>query len=96
MGSTLSQEDQYAALSRFIIKLQAEAERHSSKRNLIQRVFSPGHPNLAKALDNFERRKRYLDQEIAKYKVYIEALRFGIETAQKVQTERENKNLDKL
>lgn len=96
MTSTLSQEDQNAALCRFITKLEAELAAHNAKRGLIQRAFLPGHANRTKALNNFERCRQHLESEIERYRIYIEALRNGIETAQRLQTERENRNLQEL
>ncbi|CCJ31359.1 unnamed protein product [Pneumocystis jirovecii] len=58
----------------YISILEKDVQKHNAYRPQILQAFSPRHPNLAKALLNWERKSQYLLREIVKYKTYLECL----------------------
>ncbi|CCG82576.1 Sec7 domain protein [Taphrina deformans PYCC 5710] len=94
--STLPQDTQLIALQKFVTRLKGQLTEQNNKRFLLTQAFSPHHPNLIKASNNFDARKQYWQSEIIKYRTYIEALEHGIQTAEDVRMAKLNKNLKDL
>ena len=56
--------------------------------------FSPRHPNISRALANWERKSQYLLREIVKYKTYVEILTRALTLREELvaKSKRENKS----
>ncbi|KAG4305770.1 hypothetical protein PORY_000680 [Pneumocystis oryctolagi] len=74
LTNTAKEEEQAKNLKNYIAILEKDAQKHNAYRPLILQAFSPRHPNLAKALLNWEKKSHYLLREIVKYKTYLECL----------------------
>lgn len=93
MQSDLPVHDQLDVMQNYVGKLQDELVIHTSKLPLMKRAFSPRHTNQIKALNNHNAKEKYLLAQVSKYSRYVSALRNGIEKAEKVHAERDNKQL---
>ncbi|KAG5518338.1 hypothetical protein PMAC_003135 [Pneumocystis sp. 'macacae'] len=74
LTNTTKEEEQVKNLRNYISILEKDVQKHNAYRPQILQAFSPRHPNLAKALLNWERKSQYLLREIVKYKTYLECL----------------------
>ncbi|EMR08795.1 hypothetical protein PNEG_02965 [Pneumocystis murina B123] len=73
-SNSLKEEEQVKKLRKYITILENDVQKHNAYRPQILQAFSPRHPNLAKALLNWEKKSQYLLREIVKYKTYLETL----------------------
>ncbi|QSL66822.1 hypothetical protein MERGE_001209 [Pneumocystis wakefieldiae] len=72
--NSLKEEEQVNKLKKYVTILENDVQKHNAYRPQILQAFSPRHPNLAKALLNWEKKSQYLLREIVKYKTYLETL----------------------
>ncbi|KAI9724582.1 MAG: hypothetical protein M1828_003605 [Chrysothrix sp. TS-e1954] len=75
--SSLPEEDQLAALKRYVHSVDAELAHHNDLRTAMMLAYSPRSSNAAKALTNWERKSSHLLREIVKFKTYVDALEFA-------------------
>lgn len=83
VAATLSEAEQLEALRTYVKNVEEELQKHNDLRGPMMLAFSPKHPNLQKAMANFEKKSSYLLREIVKFRTYIDCL----QTAQKRKEE---------
>ena len=72
--SALLEIDQLRGLTSYVCKIEEELKRHNELRGIMVLAFSPRHPNLTRAMTNWERKSSYLLREIVKFRTYIDCL----------------------
>ncbi|WVQ97714.1 hypothetical protein IAU59_004828 [Kwoniella sp. CBS 9459] len=88
MPSPLDEESQLEALQTYVRALIDELEQHKAVEEPMNRLFTSGSKNLAKARDNWKAKSHYIHTEIYKYETYVEALRNAISLRVKKQGEK--------
>ncbi|KAK8846626.1 hypothetical protein IAR55_005713 [Kwoniella newhampshirensis] len=88
MPSPLDEEAQLEALQSYVRSLVEELELHKAVEEPMNRLFSNGSKNLAKAKENWKSKSHYIHTEIFKYETYVEALRNAISLRVKKQGEK--------
>ncbi|KAL1956552.1 hypothetical protein VTO42DRAFT_7023 [Malbranchea cinnamomea] len=99
VASSLSESEQLQALRNYVKGVEEELQKHNDLREPMILAFSPKHPNLQKAMTNWERKSSYLLREIVKYRTYIDCLQAAQTQKEKIyaasasaETETEAKN----
>ncbi|PSK38509.1 PH and SEC7 domain-containing protein [Elsinoe australis] len=88
MASQLMEVDQLQGLKDYVASVEAELTRHNELRGQMPGAYSPRHPNLNKAIANWEKKSAYLLREIVKFRTYIDALNLAGEEKTKIDKER--------
>ncbi|OCF37757.1 hypothetical protein I316_00884 [Kwoniella heveanensis BCC8398] len=88
MPSPLDEESQLEALQTYVRSLVDELEQHKAVEEPMNRLYTTGSKNLAKARDNWKAKSHYIHTEIYKYETYVEALRNAISLRVKKQGEK--------
>ncbi|KAI8355405.1 hypothetical protein B0O80DRAFT_449191 [Mortierella sp. GBAus27b] len=94
--STVNEEDQMAALRKYVANLESDMESHQEHRLPMTRLFLPKTSNYVKAFNNWERRSRYLLKEMVKYQIYVECLEQSLQLQQQLQLELETAHREQL
>ena len=84
VASSLSEPDQQRALRVYVKNVEDELQKHNELRTVMSMAFSPRHPNLTKAMGNWERKSSYLLREIVKFRTYIDTLQAAQEQKEKL------------
>ncbi|BFZ59061.1 hypothetical protein YB2330_000063 [Saitoella coloradoensis] len=82
--SNFPEREQLRALKSRLSQLTEDHAQHARIKPLLARAFSPRSSNLGKALSNWEKKNRWLGEEVGKYEKYVMTLARAVtERAQK-------------
>ena len=87
LSSNLSEIEQLTSLKKHTEALAHEMSQHKENRVNMVSYYSPRHPNLIKALTNWERRNGYLMRERNKQMMYIDSIEQAISEKRKLEGE---------
>ncbi|KAL0956601.1 hypothetical protein HGRIS_002738 [Hohenbuehelia grisea] len=74
VASTHDEEAQLEALTKHVSSMKSELEKHNELRQPMAALYPTRTGNAARALSNWEKKSKYLLEEIVKYELYIDAL----------------------
>ncbi|PNS17250.1 PH and SEC7 domain-containing protein [Sphaceloma murrayae] len=95
MASQLMEVDQLKGLKDYVASVEAELQKHNELRGQIPGAYTPRHPNLAKAIANWEKKSAYLLRENVKFRTYIDALNLAQEEKKKIDVDRAEREQEK-
>ncbi|KAF2219211.1 hypothetical protein BDZ85DRAFT_206582 [Elsinoe ampelina] len=95
MASQLMEVDQLQGLKDYVASVEAELTKHNDLRAQIPGAYSARHPNLNKAIANWEKKSAYLLREIVKFRTYIDALNLAQEEKIKIDKDRLEREAEK-
>ncbi|KAF4547691.1 Sec7 domain-containing protein 1 [Elsinoe fawcettii] len=95
MASQLMEVDQLQGLKDYVASVEGELTKHNDLRAQIPGAYSPRHPNLIKAIANWEKKSAYLLREIVKFRTYIDALNLAQEEKKRIDADRAEREAEK-
>ncbi|GAM87487.1 hypothetical protein ANO11243_055120 [Dothideomycetidae sp. 11243] len=95
MASQLMEVDQLKALKDYVVSIESDLSKHNELRLNIPNAYSPRHPNLGRAIANWENKSAFLLREIVKFRTYIDALNLAGEEKQRIDKDRAERAAEK-
>lgn len=87
--STLPEHEQLQALRRYINEVEHDLQVHNDLREPMLAAYSGRSANVARAMQNWEKRSSYLLSEIVRFRTYVEVLEMAGVRRREVDVERE-------
>jgi len=87
--STLPEHEQLQALRRYIKEVEHELQVHNDLREPMLAAYSGRSANIARAMQNWEKKSSYLLSEIVRFRTYVEVLEMAGVRRREVDGERE-------
>jgi hypothetical protein len=84
MASQLLEVDQLRNLQTYVKNVEEDLQKHNELRPAMSSAFSTRHPNMHKAMTNWEKKSAYLLREIVKFRTYIDILQTAKSTREKI------------
>lgn len=84
MASQLLEVDQLRNLQTYVKNVEEDLQKHNELRSAMSSAFSTRHPNMHRAMTNWEKKSAYLLREIVKFRTYIDTLQTAKITKEKV------------
>lgn len=89
LSSVLTETEQLENLAKHVKAVDLELRQHSEIRPRLILSYSSRHPNLIKALTNWERRNVYLKRECNRQRLYLDAIRQAIKEREAIDEKKE-------
>lgn len=84
MASQLLEVDQLRNLQTYVKNVEDDLQKHNELRLAMSSAFSTRHPNMHKAMANWEKKSAYLLREIVKFRTYIDILQTAKSMKEKI------------
>lgn len=83
-ASQLLEVDQLRNLQAYVKNVEEDLQKHNELRPAMLSAFSTRHPNMHKAMTNWEKKSAYLLREIVKFRTYIDILQIAKNTKERI------------